>query len=475
MNNTTTRKLSLRRIIGLGLLAFIAVLLLWNALWRMSNNRAVARLEAAARQRGEPVTLRELAEAYPQVPDAENIHRALMKVWMAEDSPFWTAYMNGTRPLPARQDEKFKQTLPLVGGNRLDYTNGISAAVLADVREFLVQKKAHMQDVRAALKLKAYSANYDFKQSYAMLLPELAVLKKEAQFFALEALDATAAKDNARAIAAIADIGRVGDCQKADPLLIGQLVRIACYQIAISTSERLLKVRTLTSAECAQLEAVLNSFEQDDGMKRAMIGERTFGWDVLDAPPGQIANLVNFGPGDETPSPAASAFGFRAMRWLGMTGAEKRLMGETYEEIIRTLSKPDYAATDELKNAFETMSKRARTFPPKVLTLMLMPALEKAGEKAARLEASRRCALAALAVERYRLAHRGALPATLSDVGAGALEDPFTGKPLLLKKTERGYLIYSVGPDRKDDDGEVSVGSSSSERRSDIGFRVEHP
>jgi hypothetical protein len=158
-----------------------------------------------------------------------------------------------------------------------------------------------------------------------------------------------------------------------------------------------------------------------------------------------------------------------------MTGADKRLMGETYDQIIRALNKPDYAATDEIQDIFGSLAQKGRAFPPKFFTLMLMPALEKTGQKAAGLEAGRRCVLTAIAVERHRLSHQGALPAQLGELGAAVLTDPFSGKPLLFKKTERGYVVYSVGPDREDNDAQLDRSKAGSTGKSDIGFRVEHP
>ena len=475
MNTATPRKLSIGRTIGLGFLAVVAILVLWNLIWRMGNNRAVARLEAAAHERGEPVTVQELAAVYPKVADAENIHHALVKVWASEDAAFWDAFMNGTRPLPQQQDEKFDEHLPYLGQSRFNYTNDLGAVELAAIHEFLATKKPHMDAVRAALRLKTYSANYDFNQAYAMLLPELSKVKHEAQFFALDALDAIAAGDNARAIAAIRDITRTGNALKTEPLLISQLVRIACHGIAISTSERLLKQRPLTEAECGELGKILDEMKQDDGIKRSMFSERACAWFVLDGPVQQVADLASSGPGEENSSPGGMAFGFRLMRFVGLAGAEKRLMGETYDQTIRCLGKPDHAATDELRDIFAAMDAKSRQFPPKVITRMLMPALAKAGEKASRLEAQRRCAVTALAVERHRLAHKGALPAQLSELGSATLDDPFTGQPLQFKKTERGYVVYSFGPDRKDNDAQLEAPKSgSADRQADIGFRVEH-
>ncbi|MSQ93930.1 MAG: hypothetical protein EXR98_05160 [Gemmataceae bacterium] len=74
-------------------------------------------------------------------------------------------------------------------------------------------------------------------------------------------------------------------------------------------------------------------------------------------------------------------------------------------------------------------------------------------ERFATLKASRAlcgCAIAALAAERYRLQHKH-WPAALADLVAANLldevpTDPYDGKPLRLRATKSGIVIYSVGP-----------------------------
>lgn len=67
----------------------------------------------------------------------------------------------------------------------------------------------------------------------------------------------------------------------------------------------------------------------------------------------------------------------------------------------------------------------------------------------------------ALAIEGYRLDHKR-LPDELGQLVPGYLghapRDPFDGKPLRFKKLERGYAIYSVGTNGRDDGGEESSG-----------------
>ena len=71
--------------------------------------------------------------------------------------------------------------------------------------------------------------------------------------------------------------------------------------------------------------------------------------------------------------------------------------------------------------------------------------------------AARRVAVSTLAVERYRRRHGGALPETLDALVPTYLRevprDPFSGTPLIYRRTRDAYLVYSVDRNGKDDGG----------------------
>lgn len=73
---------------------------------------------------------------------------------------------------------------------------------------------------------------------------------------------------------------------------------------------------------------------------------------------------------------------------------------------------------------------------------------------------SHRASVAAIAVERHRRDHKGALPGALRDLVpkylAAVPEDPVTGGPLLFRQDAAAYTIYSAGPDKKDDGGDLN-------------------
>jgi hypothetical protein len=71
--------------------------------------------------------------------------------------------------------------------------------------------------------------------------------------------------------------------------------------------------------------------------------------------------------------------------------------------------------------------------------------------------AGARCAYVAVMIERYeRAKHK--LPDGLGDVeaqfGVKMPSDTFTGNSLIYRIKDGGYVVYSVGQDKKDDGGE---------------------
>ena len=71
-------------------------------------------------------------------------------------------------------------------------------------------------------------------------------------------------------------------------------------------------------------------------------------------------------------------------------------------------------------------------------------------------EARRRLTRLALAALRYRALHNR-LPEQLDELAGEFIlalpNDPFDGKPMKLKQTASGAVLYSIGPDMVDDGG----------------------
>ena len=108
-----------------------------------------------------------------------------------------------------------------------------------------------------------------------------------------------------------------------------------------------------------------------------------------------------------------------------------------------------------------------------LLTRMLVPALANCSVAVARADAQRSLLRFALATYRFQAGH-GSLPGKPDELVPEFLsavpQDPFDGKPLRMKKTERGLVLYSLGPDMADNGG---AKFDSATKAGDLTFAVE--
>ena len=86
----------------------------------------------------------------------------------------------------------------------------------------------------------------------------------------------------------------------------------------------------------------------------------------------------------------------------------------------------------------------------------MFPAIKAAYNAVARVKALIRSLRVLNALQTHVPTGSDAVP-KLTDLGlpAKAITDPFNGEPLHVKKTPQGWLVYSVGPNLKDDGGKV--------------------
>jgi hypothetical protein len=108
---------------------------------------------------------------------------------------------------------------------------------------------------------------------------------------------------------------------------------------------------------------------------------------------------------------------------------------------------------------------------------MLAPTMVRVVPASVRHKAQLRCAIVALAVERYRLQH-GRWPDSLADLSPDLIAkipmDPYLGKPLRYRRLADGVVIYSVGPDGRDDGGKIDRKNNMAPG-TDIGIQLWDP
>jgi hypothetical protein len=261
---------------------------------------------------------------------------------------------------------------------------------------------------------------------------------------------------------ALVNAGRsIGD----EYTLIVLLNRTGVGAIATETAERLLAQGEPGEASLAAAQRALEREEAElpAGVVMAFRGERALSHRMMQAmEDGRLSLSASGG----TPSLGER---FSDLVNTGMVRHSHAVYLRYMTEAIRLARAPgpeQIARRKELLTA--PVDRRA------ALAALMMPAADKVLGAEWRQLARLRCAVAAVAAERYRRAHgrwpeslEALVPAYLARVPA----DPYDGKPLRLRRLDDGVVIYSVGPDQTDNGGKIDRKDPLAEGN-DLGFRL---
>jgi hypothetical protein len=235
-----------------------------------------------------------------------------------------------------------------------------------------------------------------------------------------------------------------------EPLIISMLVRCACNAIAVGALER-----TLAQAQSPPREASLKRLQaaaatemQEPTFLTAVRGERAGAHHLLqNMREGKVtAKTLGLTLGDPVQAAMIEHFpGYRTRQHAGLL--------RYLHKIAEAAKLPPKESEERLKELGDTMKAEP------ALARLLAPAFTKVREAERRNQAYLRCAVAAVAAERFRLAKTRWPESLEALVKAGFLHavptDPYDHNPLRLKRLPDGLLVYSVGPDRVDNDGNV--------------------
>jgi hypothetical protein len=97
-----------------------------------------------------------------------------------------------------------------------------------------------------------------------------------------------------------------------------------------------------------------------------------------------------------------------------------------------------------------------------IVTSILAPALFRLKEIHFEMIAELRIAQAGLALQQYKQ-KEGAFPDSLEALKLKNIKDPFSDGPLIYKTEGENFLLYSVGPDHKDNNGSPRQGKQETD------------
>jgi hypothetical protein len=367
-------------------------------------------------------------------------------------------------------------TLPVVGNNPQNPPPpGSDWPELSQVEAFLAR---HQQIAGALHEAGAESGSVryrvDFRAGIATLLPHAQQVRGAARFLDLEASARMHHGDHAGATQSLICELRVGESLSEEPLIISQLVRIAVFSIFAERLKEYLVWGEATEGELARLQAAVAEVDIPHSFTRAMQGERAIAYQTILT--SDMQDIDSMG-GQPSGMPLGSLTANQSLANLrpGDSAMMLTLLTEMVEASKHEFPKAgdEAAAVDARMKQFFADDQQRFIWDRHMLTQLLLPAITKMVQSTMERVAAQRVVLATLAVERYRLKH-GKLPEKLSDLVPDLLEavpvDPADGQPLRYRVLEKGFVVYSVGPDKQDDQGDAAL---TSQKGRDLGMKIE--
>ena len=300
------------------------------------------------------------------------------------------------------------------------------------------------------------------------------------RLLALEAESHLLNGDSREALRCVRGILHAGASLRDDPSLISQLVRIAGRSMAVKTVGRVLALSEPT-AGLAELQEQLDRERKEDLMRVAIRGERAFQHRLYCNIESDKLPLFDAMDVDGPRRKKGTLDGFHAWRYqphvpfnhaitLQICNRALEANGRPWHERLGAMERIPLAAGQVDLNRIELPAYEREI----VLVQMFFPPLIKTVESAARDQARLRCAMVAVACERYRIRQNHwphALEEIPRDLLAELPTDPYDGLPLRRKQTDDGLIVYSVGPNLLDNRGNLKDHAMAGDD-ADIGFRL---
>lgn len=423
----------------------IILLLIGAAAFTMFRLKTKAELRArieAIRAAGYPVTLAELDRWYTIPADAENAAYTIMdafahyKQWNQQKAK--SLPVVGQAKLPARTESMEEET-------RL-----LAAQYIADNNEAI-------ELLNAGALIGHFRYPVDLSDGLNALMPYLGELKIGVGILSLEAILHAENGDSESAVRSVKSALVVARSLQKEPVVVSQLVRVACQALTLSVLERLMNRIELTDGQLAELSGILAvADEHSSDFNRAFIGQMCSGIALLRTPSTQMQQFRSTNSNRSSKSRFKSNLRAMALDLRRLAGLNDK-SGILYLDFMKDFIKANQLAFEGRGEAVETIMNGTLESTLKRNPFWgMLPGLSRMSKINLRAMAHLRTARTALTIQRYRLA-AGKLPEALKDLVPTYLDavpmDPFDGRELRYEKLGVGFVVYSIDKDLHDDGG----------------------
>jgi len=238
---------------------------------------------------------------------------------------------------------------------------------------------------------------------------------------------------------------KFADALRTEPVLISQFLRMGMIRLSCDTIKKLCEIAPPNDQQYRAIESLLGSLEEITSIVRAIDGERLLQgeWafnipkDELNETMGDFSENYNSG--------LISKLVFFGMTFKPISLADHAAYMRFMHESARFAERP---YSREQAEVLEKGVRKKRY----ILTSILTPKIFRVKEIHCRMIAEVRIVQAGVALLQYKQ-KQDAFPATLEALKLQNIKDPFSDGLLLYKTEGQGFVLYSVGPDQKDNNG----------------------
>ncbi|MHC4085705.1 MAG: hypothetical protein ACYSWZ_11995 [Planctomycetota bacterium] len=349
-------------------------------------------------------------------------------------------------------DDEKRHLLPIVSEAQLLplRTEPLAEESKALVTQYLADNQQALELLHKGAAIEHSRYPIDLGKGFEAHMPDLSDIRDGAKLLKLEAVVHAENGKPEQAVDSITSTFGLARSLSKEPVLVSQLVRIACQGLAVSTLEHTINRTEFSDEQLVNLSQTFVHAEDPCAMIRAFAGERCMGLSIFKMPASKIPPVLDMV--SNRPHPLGT-IAISLYKFVGLADMDAITYADLMNDYVKAIRLPYHKrqdAIDAVYDKIETVSKIH------VLLRLFMPGFSRIAQIDTRIIAQLRTAHAGLAVHRYRLA-AGKLPDSLTELVPTYLDavpkDPFDVKDLRYKKLETGFVVYSIGEDGNDDGG----------------------
>jgi len=235
---------------------------------------------------------------------------------------------------------------------------------------------------------------------------------------------------------------RLADALLNEPIIISQLVRIAIIRMACRTIRELCAIAPPNDQQYRNVQELLAGFDDIAPMVRAIDGERLlFGEWAFNLPKNELYKIIQ----------GLDLSGIKRRFFIFLTSLKPLFLADR-AAYMRYMHKSAQFFEDPNSHVQADLKEEERHEKLHMQTSILAPAIFRVKEIHSEMTAELRITQAGLALLQHKQG-RDAFPDTLDALKLSDTIDPFSAEPLRYKTQGQGFILYSIGPDEKDNGG----------------------